>query len=307
MTHLHQLQLDPDQLATPAAQRARLSGLLEAKAEAHRAAARLAQWARPLAVATTGVSGVHLWESLAAVKPGHVAALSLPDAVYHGSALALVAVIDGAIIFLSAAGNASAYAGYTQRSRALPLLYTITGGLNFAFLISYWPAMPVGLRAAVLPALAVVFPILLAVLIPALLVALERASHVLQATKLALGVEVATLRGLTEEPSVATEKLQPQSIASDRQQLPQASLTALPTATAAPITWAREVSLAPELIAGPNGEALNGEPVAGNTEAARIYHCRHCQAEGLTKSEQLAHGRRHARERKAADQAEVQR
>jgi hypothetical protein len=55
--------------------------------------------------------------------------------------------------------------------------------------------------------------------------------------------------------------------------------------------------------------APNVDPVAGNTgnapaeppPAAQVYACRHCQAEGLTKAEQLTHGRTHARARRAAE------
>jgi hypothetical protein len=49
--------------------------------------------------------------------------------------------------------------------------------------------------------------------------------------------------------------------------------------------------------------APNADPVAGNTgnTPAQVYSCRHCQAEGLTKAEQLAHGRTHARERRVAE------
>jgi hypothetical protein len=46
------------------------------------------------------------------------------------------------------------------------------------------------------------------------------------------------------------------------------------------------------------GEAVYQAPSnSSNAEPARDYTCRHCGAGGLTKSEQLAHGRQHARER----------
>lgn len=51
-----------------------------------------------------------------------------------------------------------------------------------------------------------------------------------------------------------------------------------------------------------NAPAANGDGVrtnSSNTEPApaAVYSCRHCGAEGLTKAEQLTHGRQHARER----------
>jgi hypothetical protein len=69
------------------------------------------------------------------------------------------------------------------------------------------------------------------------------------------------------------------------------------------VVWARDEITAPELVswAGIEEPRDNGDSVAGNTSnvPATIYRCRHCGAEGLTKGEQLEHGRRHARERKA--------
>jgi hypothetical protein len=45
---------------------------------------------------------------------------------------------------------------------------------------------------------------------------------------------------------------------------------------------------------------FNADPVAGNTsnaaaEPARVYSCKYCQTEGLTKAQQLAHGKNKAR------------
>jgi hypothetical protein len=53
-----------------------------------------------------------------------------------------------------------------------------------------------------------------------------------------------------------------------------------------------------EAIRGNTPSLLNTSPLPLN--AATDYTCKHCGAEGLTKAEQLAHGRQHARERKAA-------
>lgn len=219
------LQLDAATLASPAAQRARLAGLLEAKAEAHRSAARLARWARPLAVAVVLTSGLHIWETLAAVAPARVEALALPAWLYHLSALLLVLMIDSSLVFLAAASSAAAYAGHAHRPAALPVLYTATALLNGAYLVRYMPGLPPVLREPVLMALAVVFVLLLALLIPVVLVAIERAAHVLQAARLALGVEVATLRGLVEAEAPARPG-------------------ATPAPTAAPPTWAGPVLLA---------------------------------------------------------------
>lgn len=193
---LESLQIEAEYLNTPAARRARLAGLLEAKQEAHQNAAHLARWARPLAIAVVLTSGLHIWETLAAVAPARVEAMMLPAWAYHFSALLLVLMIDSSIVFLAAATSTAAYVGHRHQTAALPLLYATTGLLNLAYLARYMPGMPSALRDPALALLAVVFVLLLAALVPVVLVAIERAAHTLQAAKLALGVEVATLKGL---------------------------------------------------------------------------------------------------------------
>jgi hypothetical protein len=94
---------------------------------------------------------------------------------------------------------------------------------------------------------------------------------------------------------------------------------AVEPATPAPtLAWARETAQprypAPELVAATHREPAPDAPApvapalrdilaelpaglsAGNdtNTPVAIYRCRHCGAEGLTKSEQLAHGRQHA-------------
>jgi hypothetical protein len=75
--------------------------------------------------------------------------------------------------------------------------------------------------------------------------------------------------------------------------------------TGSQIAWAREEIAAPELIAWPATEdsELRTELPAGSSSStpARIYGCKYCGAAGLTKSEQMIHGKRHARERRAED------
>ncbi|RRR75224.1 MAG: hypothetical protein EI684_05310 [Candidatus Viridilinea halotolerans] len=293
------LNLDPEQLATPTAQRARLSGLLDAKREAHQSAARLARWARPLSIAVVLTSGLHIWETLAAVAPPSVAALSLPGWAYHLSALLLVLMIDCSIVFLAAATSAAAYAGHNHRSAALPLLYTATGLLNLAYLARYMPGLPDALQGPVLSLLAIVFVLLLSTLVPVVLVAIERAGHILTVSRLALGVEVATLRGLVEADNipVAAQESRAEELLCHANATPaaEAYLRELPAQQSYPAP--ESVTRQPvSAIAEPETASL----VAGNTSnvPVAIYRCRHCGVEGITKAEQLAHGRRHATERR---------
>ena len=82
-----------------------------------------------------------------------------------------------------------------------------------------------------------------------------------------------------------------------------------PTPAEPSLSWAREPIPTPELVVWPilEEEAINTDAVAGNSAnaAATIYQCKHCGAAGLTKGEQLAHGRQHARERKVLGVASV--
>jgi hypothetical protein len=125
------------------------------------------------------------------------------------------------------------------------------------------------------------------------------------------------LHRLAEEPAEAATAV-----------APSVEHVAEPSAEPAPaLAWARAGYPAPQLVevhqveqpshqVEPLQAAPNADPVAGNTGnapdaaaapvepapvAAQVYTCRHCQAEGLTKAEQLAHGRTHARERRVAE------
>ncbi|MBX0326952.1 hypothetical protein K2Z83_04555 [Oscillochloris sp. ZM17-4] len=79
-------------------------------------------------------------------------------------------------------------------------------------------------------------------------------------------------------------------------------------AEAAPpaLAWAREEFTEPLLVNLLESDA-NTDGVAGNNsntpeEPKVVYRCRQCGTEGLSKAEQLQHGRRHAAERRAAEQ-----
>jgi hypothetical protein len=91
-----------------------------------------------------------------------------------------------------------------------------------------------------------------------------------------------------------------------------ATAVAPPADPAPALAWAREgyplpieehattpLELLPELLE----TAINTDGVAGNSSNTPGLRCRHCGAEGLTKSEQLMHGRQHARERRTEEQS----
>ena len=75
-----------------------------------------------------------------------------------------------------------------------------------------------------------------------------------------------------------------------------------PAVPAAGLVWARDGFTEPLLVDLLESDA-NTDGVAGNSsntpEEPKMHRCRLCGAEGLSKAEQLEHGRRHAAERRA--------
>lgn len=293
---LDALRLETHHIDTPAAQLARQRGILQAKTEALGTASGLLGWARWLSMAIIAVSAIHLWETLASIKPAGVETLSLHPWFYHGSALALVAVIDCSIWFLTAAQGAAAYAGYRQQSRALGFLYTLTFLLNLAFLARHMPDLPAQIADGVSVTLAVLFPALLALLVPVSLTATERAAHLLRATRAALLVDVETLRGLVTTPATPEQPPAQQAceggapprvvavaeLAHERAELLETPPQALEL-TEAPVSAGAEVASAPTHVA-----AVATTPAADRT-------CKYCKAAGLTMTELMVHGRQRSR------------
>src|SRR5579859_2744926 len=89
-------QHDITALDTPAAQRALHMGLLHAKREAMRSAEQLIRWGRPLLIGIITVSFLHLWDTIAAIRPAFVAELRVPAWLYYATAAALTLAIDAA-------------------------------------------------------------------------------------------------------------------------------------------------------------------------------------------------------------------
>lgn len=187
-------QLDAAILADVAAQRARRSGLLKAKQEALKSAQRLAQWGRKLLVGVLVVSFIHLWEQISLIRPSNVPELPLPAEAYHVSSALLTLAIDAVAFYLVATRSTSAYAGNKRQSWSVYFYYLLTFLLNGMFVLRYSPNMPEWV-AAVLPFSQVLTAILLALLIPTSIAAVEKAHHIADAARLALIVETETLQG----------------------------------------------------------------------------------------------------------------
>jgi hypothetical protein len=197
-------QRPPPPSPPPEASRARQQGLLAARRSALRSAEHLGLWGRPLLVGIIGVSFLHLWESIAAYQPEGVATLRLPDLAYHAAAAALTGAIDLAALYLVAANAVCVQAGQPERRGALRFFLGLTFLLNGAYLVRHAPSLPAGVQAALLPALDLLFVVLLPAFIPIAIVALEGALQRLGAARLSLLEETTALRAMLQPPAEPT-------------------------------------------------------------------------------------------------------
>lgn len=188
--------LDAELLDSPAARQALLRGQLQARRQALRHVAALARLGRPLLVGIIFVSALHVWETIAAIRPGWVAELRLQSELYHAAAALLTVAIDLAALFVVAAGAAVALVVPPTGRRAVWFFLALTFLLNMAFVVRYGPALPAELRAAVLPLLDMLFAVLLPAFVPVGIVAVESATGRLDVARLRLVVEVTTLAEL---------------------------------------------------------------------------------------------------------------
>jgi hypothetical protein len=188
------LQLTDDLLNSPAAQRARHAGMYAAMSELLADARRLAWWGRPLQMSVLAVSGLHILHLLAAIKPGGVSALWIPDVLYHMSAIAFVVAIDAVAAYLLSSRSIAEHAGEASAGRSVWFFWALTALLNGVFVLQYAPGMPAVMQAA-LPALHAIVGVLLALLIPVSLVSLEAARERAERARLQLLVNTHALQG----------------------------------------------------------------------------------------------------------------
>ncbi|MBX0329925.1 hypothetical protein K2Z83_19860 [Oscillochloris sp. ZM17-4] len=191
-----QLSIDPALLERPEAQAARQRGLLRAKADALHATERLVGWARPLLISVLVVSFLHLWHQIARIAPEGVPALLLPAWTHWLSAALLTISVDATALYLVATRSAAQYARLGgQGAVSVWFFYLLTAALNSLFVLSYTPGLPTQVQA-ITPALSLLGAILLGLLVPVSIAALERARQVADVARLSLLVEVEMLRGV---------------------------------------------------------------------------------------------------------------
>lgn len=196
---LHSILNAETNMETPAARRAMQSGLLEAKQQAMRRAARLAKVGSPLLIGVIAVSFVHLWESVSVYKPAGVPELPLPNEVHYITAAAFTLAIDAVAYYAVACSNAAQFAGARAARRwAVWFFLFLTFTLNAAFIIRHAPNLPEQFTAAALPTLDMLFVFALPAFVPAAIVAVERAAHLVEAARLKLLVETTALAEMVE-------------------------------------------------------------------------------------------------------------
>ena len=195
------LSIDPALLERPEAQVARQRGLLRAKADALRAAEGLVGWARPLLIGVLIVSFLHLWHQIARIAPEGVPALPLPAWTHWLSAALLTISVDATALYLVATRSAAQYAHLgRQGAVSVWFFYLLTAALNSLFVLSYTPGLPIAVQT-ITPVLSLLGALLLGLLVPVSIAALERARQVADVARLSLLVEVETLRGVIEQAS----------------------------------------------------------------------------------------------------------
>lgn len=195
------LQLDPAMLETPTAKRALQVGLLQAKREALASAGQLARWGRPLLVAVIAVSFLHIWDTIALVKPTWVGELQLPAALYHATAGAFTLAIDAAAFFcVAASGTAVLALGPQPRRWGVGFFMALTFLLNAAYVVRYAPALDAAIRTWLLPLLDVLFIGLLPAFIPVAIFSVEGAAQRVELARLRLLVETTALEELVNAP-----------------------------------------------------------------------------------------------------------
>ena len=193
------LSIDPALLQTPAALRARQKGILLAKTQALQAATRLTAWARPLLIGVLVVSFLHLWHQIARIAPADIPALTLPPWAHWLSAALLTISVDATALYLVATRSAAQYARLGDHGTlSLWFFYVLTGALNSVFVLRYTPGLPASV-AQITPALSLLGAVLLGLLVPISIAAVEHARQIADVARLTLLVEVTTLRELHDQ------------------------------------------------------------------------------------------------------------
>ena len=204
-------RIDPVLLETPAAKHAMLAGLLQAKRQAMRQAEGLLRIGRPLLVAVIFVSFLHVFETIAAIRPAFVEELQLPGWLYHLAAALLTLAIDLAALYVvSAHASAALVVGQTRRPAVWFFLVT-TFLLNAAYVVQFAPSLPGAFQQTILPWLNTSFVFLLPAFVPVAIFSIEGAVSRLDVARLRLLVETTALADLVSAHNVSAHSISAQN------------------------------------------------------------------------------------------------
>lgn len=176
---------------------ARYKGIKAAKDYALKETNSLLSIGRYLSYAVVFVSAIHIWESVARIAPANVPMLHLWPIVYHIAALLFTILIDITAVFNLKAHTALAYTGATGH-KAIWFFYFITALLNAAFIAGNSPDATDNVKNTLIALLGNSFILLLPITIPIALWSIEESNKKLEAGKISLTVDIATLEGMIE-------------------------------------------------------------------------------------------------------------
>lgn len=174
---------------------ARYKGLVSAKRYAYTETERLLSWGRWLSWPVIFVSAIHIWESVSRIAPEGVTALHLPDWAYHTAAFLFTVLIDIVAVYLLKSNTALAYTS-NRNNQSIWFFYILTALLNASFIAGNSPDATAIFKAGIVEVLGNMFIILLPITVPIAIWAIEQSNQKLEASKITLSVDIATLNGL---------------------------------------------------------------------------------------------------------------
>lgn len=176
---------------------ARYKGIKTAKDYALKETNSLLTIGRYLSYAVVFVSAIHIWESVARIAPANVPMLHLHAMVYYIAALLFTILIDITAVFILKARTVLAYTG-AKGSNAIWFFYFVTALLNAAFIAGNSPDATDNVRSTLIALLGNSFIVLLPITIPIALWSIEESNKKLEAGKISLTVDIATLDGMID-------------------------------------------------------------------------------------------------------------
>lgn len=196
-------RLPAELLDRPEAQRARVEGTLLAKQEAHKTAKGLVSVGGALKGLVLLVSFLHIWHLVSLIVPPYVAPMRLPDWLYHTSSGLFTATVDAVALYLVTSRQTLAYIGEKRQGNSVMFFYVLTALLNGVFILMFMPDLAQWFAGWLLTVSRVTVAIMLSILVPVSIAAIESAHQINEVARLMLIRDIKTLQGvLNPQPVV---------------------------------------------------------------------------------------------------------